>query len=138
MIDIYSQVFTALYNAVKAVDAYPNAVVEDEYPNALPGSFPAVTVAETRYLNDRSLNDSSAREKFARVRYRVRIYSNKQGTRKSEARAIFAITDDVMWSLGFRRQAYTATPEIYHSTIYGISAEYESVVDENGMLYRNQ
>ena len=138
MIDIYSQVFTAIYNAVKASDAYPNATVEDEYPNALPAKFPAVTLAETRNLNDRNLNDSSDREKFARLRYRVRIYSNKQGTRKSEARAIFAITDDVMWNLGFRRQAYTATPEIYNSTIYGISAEYESVVDENNVLYRNQ
>jgi len=138
MNDIYSQVFTAIYNAVKASDAYPNATVEDEYPNALPGSFPAVTLAETRYLNDRSLNDSSDREKFARVRYRVRVYSNKQSTRKSEARKIFALTDGIMWGLGFRRVAYTATPEIYHSTIYGISAEYESVVDENNVLYRNQ
>lgn len=136
MIDIYSQVFTALYDAVKA--EYPKIKVEDEYPNALPGTFPAVTLAETRYLNDRNLNDSSDREKFARIRYRVRVYSNKQGTRKSEAKAIFSVTDQTMWNLGFRRQAYTATPEIYNSTIYGISAEYESVVDENGVLYRNQ
>lgn len=136
MIDIYSQVFTALYDAVKA--EYPKIKVEDEYPNALPGTFPAVTLAETRYLNDRNLNDSSDREKFARIRYRVRVYSNKQGTRKSEARAIFSVTDQAMWNLGFRRQAYTATPEIYNSMIYGISAEYESVVDENGVLYRNQ
>lgn len=136
MIDIYSQVFTALYDAVKA--EYPKIKVEDEYPNALPGTLPAVTLAETRYLNDRNLNDSSDREKFARIRYRVRVYSNKEGTKKSEARAIFSVTDHVMWTLGFRRQAYTATPEIYNSTIYGISAEYESVVDENGVLYRNQ
>lgn len=136
MIDIYSQVFTALYDAVKA--EYPKIKVEDEYPNALPGTLPAVTLAETRYLNDRNLNDSSDREKFVRIRYRVRVYSNKEGTRKSEARAIFSVTDHVMWTLGFRRQAYTATPEIYNSTIYGISAEYESVVDENGVLYRNQ
>lgn len=136
MIDIYSQVFTALYDAVKA--EYPKIKVEDEYPNALPGTFPAVTLAETRYLNDRNLNDSSDREKFARIRYRVMVYSNKQGTKKSEARAIFSVTDQAMWNLGFRRQAYTATPEIYNSTIYGISAEYESVVDENGVLYRNQ
>ena len=138
MIDIYSQVFTAVYNAVKASDAYPNATVEDEYPNALPAKFPAVTLAETRNLNDRYLNDSSEREKFSRIRYRVRVYSNKQNTRKSEARAIFSLVDDVMFGLGFRRQAYTATPEIYNSTIYGISADFESVVDENGVLYRNQ
>lgn len=136
MIDIYSQVFTALYDAVKT--DYPKIVVEDEYPNALPGKFPAVTLAETRYLNDRFLNDSSDREKFARIRYRVRVYSNKQNTRKSEARKIFDITDRLMWGLGFRRMAYTATPDIYDSTIYGISAEYESVVDEHGVLYRNQ
>ncbi|MBP5741279.1 MAG: hypothetical protein J6W59_05965 [Bacteroidales bacterium] len=132
MIDIYSQVFTKLYNGLTGVK------VEDEYPNALPGTFPAVTLAETRNLNDINLNDSSEREKFARLRYRVRVYSNKTTGRKSEARNIFSTADSIMWDAGFRRVAYTATPEIYNSTIYGISAEYESVVDENGVLYRNQ
>lgn len=136
MIEIYSQVFTALYDAVKTT--YPDAVVEDEYPNAYPATFPAVTLSETRNLNDKFLNDSSDREKFSRLRYRVRVYSNKKSGRKSEARAIFSLADATMWSLGFRRQAYTATPELYNSTLYGISAEYESVVDENGVLYRNQ
>lgn len=136
MIDIYNQVFTKLYDGIK--EQFPSAVIEDEYPNALPGKFPAVTLAETRNLTDRSLLDSSEREKFARVRYRVRVYSNKQSGRKTEARNIFSLANDIMFDMGFRRQAFTATPDIYNSTTYGISAEYESVVDENGVLYRNQ
>lgn len=136
MIDIYNQVFTRLYDGVHA--EYPNAKVEDEYPNALPSAFPAVTLAETRNLNDRNLNDSSEREKFSRIRYRVRVYSNKNSGRKTEARKVFSCADGIMWEMGFRRVATTYTPEIYNSTMYGISAEYESVVDENGVLYRNQ
>lgn len=138
MIDIYNQVFTKLYEGLKSQAQFKDLRVEDEHANAKPKTMPAVTVAETRYDNVRTLNDNSGRERYVRLRYRVRIYSNKQNSRKAEARAIFDVADRIMWNMGFRRLAFTSTPELYESTTYGISAEYGTVADETGTLYRNQ
>jgi hypothetical protein len=95
-----------------------------------------VTLDEIENVTVGNLVDSSHEEKFAGVTYRLQVFSNKVGGKKSEAREIFATADSVIRGLGFRRITYTTTPEIYDSTIYSINATYEAIVSADGVVYK--
>jgi hypothetical protein len=133
MIDYMNEIFSTVANAVRL--AHIGTTVTGEYTRQ-PSKFPTVTLDETQNVTVSSLVDSSDEEKHSGLTYRLQVFSNKQNGKKAEAREIFATADKVMLGMGFRRTAYTTTPEIYESTIYSITATYEAVVDVNGVLYR--
>ena len=133
MIDYMNEIFTAV--AVPVREAHPGVAVSGEYTRK-PSSFPAVTLDETENVIVDALEDSSNEETYSGVSYRLQIFSNKIGGKKAEARSIFATADSIMRRLGFRRVGYTATPEIYESTIYSITAIYEAIIDVNGIIYK--
>lgn len=133
MVDKSCEVFTAVATDVRA--KHEGVSVSGEYTRR-PSGFPAVTLDEIENVTVEELVDSSDTEKFAGVTYRLQVFSNKTGGRKSEARAIFATADSVMLGLGFRRITYTTTPEIYESTIYSITATYEAIVGADGFVYK--
>ena len=132
MIDILNQIFTTVADTVRT--NYPTAIVTGEYTRQ-PSKFPCVTLDEIQNVMVPSLIDSSDEEKYSGLTYRLQVFSNKQNGKKAEARAIFALADKVMLSLGFRRITYTTTPEIYESTIYSITATYEAIISIEGYLY---
>ena len=133
MIDYLNEIFTTVATAVRK--AHSGAVVTGEYTRQ-PSKFPTVTLDEVANLTVDTLVDSSDKEAYSGLTYRLQVFSNKQTGKKAEARAIFATADKEMLGLGFRRVTYTTTPEIYESTIYSITATYEAVVDTNGVMYR--
>jgi hypothetical protein len=133
MIDIQNEIFTAVATAVRS--SHKGTTVGGEYTRR-PSSFPAVTLEETENVTVAALVDSSDNERYAGLRYRLQVFSNKTSGKKAEARAIFATADEVMLGFGFRRITYTTTPEIYDSTIYSIVATYEAIADVNGVIYR--
>jgi hypothetical protein len=133
MIDYMNEIFSTVANAVRL--AHTGTTVTGEYTRQ-PSKFPTVTLDETQNVTVSSLVDSSNEEKHSGLTYRLQVFSNKQNGKKAEAREIFTTADKVMLGMGFRRTAYTTTPEIYESTIYSITATYEAVVDVNGVLYR--
>lgn len=133
MIDYMNEIFTTV--AVPVREAHPGVSVSGEYTRQ-PSSFPAVTLDETENVVVYRLEDSSNEESFAGLRYRLQVFSNKVSGKKAEARAIFSTADAGMRRLGFRRTAYTTTPEIYESTIYSITAIYEAIIDANGTIYK--
>lgn len=132
MIDVNNLVFTAVATAVR--NNHLGTKVIGEYTRR-PSEFPTVTLDETQNVMVDRLEDSSNEELFAGVTYRLQVFSNKQNTKKAEARAIFATADAEMRRMGFRRVTYTTTPEIYDSTIYNINATYEAVVSTEGWVY---
>lgn len=132
MIDIMSQVFTRFKADI--TEKYPKCRVINEYVR-VPSKFPTVTFEETKNVTPTSLYDSSMRQKFATLRYRVRIFTNSE-TKQNDARQIFKVADDSMWAMGFNRRFYSPRPEIYQGTIYEIEVTYECTVDENGTIYR--
>lgn len=132
MIDIVSEVFTTVASAAR--NTHPGVTVIGEYTRK-PSKFPTVTLDETSNVTVGRLEDSSNEERFAGVVYRLQVFSNKQGEKKTEARKIFATADAEMRRMGFRRMTYTTTPEIYKSTIYQIDATYEAVVSAAGYVY---
>ena len=133
MLDFQNEIFTTVATEVRSKHA--GTTVTGEYTRS-PSEFPAVTLDEIENVTVASLVDSSDKENYAGLGYRLQVFSNKVGGKKAEARAIFATADIVMLGLGFRRITYSTTPEIYNSTIYSITATYEAVVDANGVIYK--
>lgn len=133
MIDFQNEIFTKVAIGVRST--HEGATVSGEYTRS-PSKFPAVTLDEIENVTVAALVDSSDEERYSGLGYRLQVFSNKVGGKKSEARAIFATADKVMCGLGFRRISYSTTPEIYDSTIYSITATYEAIVDVNGVIYK--
>ena len=133
MIDFENEIFTAVASAVRAT--HSGTSIKSEYIRS-PASFPMVSLSEIDNVNVDSLIDSSHEEKYAGLGYRLQVFSNKEGGKKAEAKAIFKTADDILCGMGFRRRTYSTTPEIYNSTIYSIMATYEAIADTNGVLYR--
>ena len=132
MIDFENEIFTAVATAVRS--AHTGTTIKSEYLRS-PASFPTVALSETDNVNVDTLIDSSGEEKYAGLGYRLQVFSNKEGGKKSEAKAIFKTADEILCGMGFRRRTYSTTPEIYNSTIFSITATYEGIADANGVIY---
>ena len=133
MIDFENEIFTAVATAVR--NAHAGTTIKSEYVRS-PANFPTVALSETDNVNVDSLMDSSQKEKYAGLTYRLQVFSNKESGKKSEAKAIFKTADEILCGMGFRRRTYSTTPEIYNSTIFSITATYEGIADVNGVIYR--
>ena len=133
MIDYQNEIFTAVATGVRS--KYDEVAVSGEYTRS-PSKFPTVTLEEIENVTVATLVDSSNEERYSGIGYRLQVFSNKTGGKKSEARAIFATADAVMRGMGFYSVTYSTTPEIYDSTIYSITATYEAIVDADGVIYK--
>ena len=133
MIDFENEIFTAVATAVRATHA--GTSIKSEYIRS-PATFPTVALSETENVHVDALADSSGAEKYAGLGYRLQVFSNKEGGKKSEAKAIFKTADALLCGMGFRRRSYSTTPEIYNSTIFSITATYEGIADKNGVIYK--
>ena len=131
MIDVSNEIFNAVAKDLRS--AYEGTRVVGEYV-ASPTTFPTVTIDETGNVPIHL--DSATSNKYARVTYRVQVFSNEKSGKRRQARDIFNLLDDVLQSMGFVGATYTTTPAIYNSEVYCITATYEGVVDRNGTIYR--
>jgi hypothetical protein len=113
---------------------YPGIRVVGEFVNS-PTSFPTVTIDEIRNVPEHL--DSANFNKYARVVYRVQVFSNLEGGKRAQARDIYASVDRKMQSMGMFCKTYTTTPAVYNAEVYSITATYEAIIDQNGMIYRN-
>ncbi len=133
MIDYQNEIFTKIATDVRT--KHSGVTVTGEYVRS-PSKFPTVTLDEIENVTVEELVDSSDEEKYVGLGYRLQVFSNKIGGKKAEARAIFATADNAMRRMGFRRVAYSTTPEFYESTIYSIMATYEAIIDVGGVIYK--
>lgn len=133
MIDYENEIFTAVATNVRT--NHPGAVIKGEYIRS-PAEFPMVAFSEIENVNVEALMDSSHKEKYAGLGYRLQVFSNKSNGKKTEAKEIFKTADKVLCGMGFRRRTYSTTPEIYNSTIFSITATYEAIIDVNGVIYK--
>ena len=133
MNDFLNEIFSLVAKQLRNV--HNGIFVTGEYTRQ-PSKFPAVTLDEIENVAALETLDSSRQENYSALSYRLQVFSNKESGKKAEARRIFATADQEMRQLGFRRVSYTTTPEIYESTIYSITATYEAIVDNNGVVYK--
>lgn len=131
MIDYSNEIFNTVATALRA--GFDGIQVKGEYVST-PSRFPTVTVDETQNLPEHL--DSGKKNKYARVTYRVQVFSNKEVGKRAEARTIYNTVDEVMQSMGFFAKTYTTTPAVYNSEIYCITATYEGVIGADGVIYR--
>ena len=131
MTDFSNEIFDTVAKDLRS--AYEGIKVVGEYVTA-PTTFPTVTIDETQ--NVPTHLDSAVSSRYARVTYRVQVFSNLRTGKRRQAREIYSRLDDVLQGLGLFAVTYTTTPAIYNSEVYCITATYEGVVDRNGTIYR--
>ena len=131
MIDYSNEIFNDAATVLR--DAVEGVTVVGEYVSS-PTSFPTVTIDEIS--NVPVHRDSAKTEKYAEVRYRVQVFSNKQTGKRVEARNIFNVIDTRFAELGFTRKTYTTTPDVYNSAVYQITATFDAQIDVNGVVYK--
>lgn len=124
MIDIESAVFDTVFNAVH--DAFPDARIDNGYVETS-AVFPAVSVVETNNVPLKRTNTDNCSENYSRLYYEANIYSDKQNTAKSEAKAIAKVVDDAMKSLKFYRTVMHQLPN-QDRTIFRLYMRYEVIV----------
>lgn len=130
MIDIFDEVFMQTATALR--NKFSKIRVTGEYAQT-PVSYPAVALDEIDNIETEA--DSSDRERYNRVRYRVQVFSNKSSGKRAEARSIQKEIDLIFKSMGFKRTSYSPTPGIINNTVYCITTVFSAVVDENGYIH---
>lgn len=131
MIDNSVEIFNIVASYLRGI--YEDIRVVGEYERT-PTVFPCVTLDEI--ANVPVHTDTAKQNKYAEVTYRVQVFSNKNGGKRSQAREIYNKVDEKLQELGLLCVTYTITPEIYNSEIYSITATHRGVIDRNGMVYR--
>lgn len=133
MIDVENEIFTLVSTAVRA--KYPKIYMTGEYLKS-PPSFPCVSLIETDNQIYRNTRDSGNIENHVQVLYEVNVYSNKTSGKKSECKAIIALIDSEMESLGFTRTLTNPVPNEADATIYRMVARYRAIISKNKTIYR--
>lgn len=131
MIDYSNEIFNVV--AVRLRSIYSGIRVVGEYVQT-PTTFPCVAVDETQNVPVHL--DSATENKYARVQYRIQVFSNLESGKRAQARGIYSEADKVMQELGLVCKSYTTTPQIYNAEIYSITATYEAVFGKDGTIYR--
>lgn len=133
MIDIFNEVFTQTATALRA--KFSKIRVTGEYVQT-PVSYPAVALDEID--NIETSVDSSERERYNRIRYRVQVFSNRISGKRAEARSIQNEVDKVFKDMGFKRTSYSTTPDIINNTVYCITTVFSAIIDENGYIHGSE
>lgn len=135
MIDIESQVLSKISAPLRAIYTNPKIFITDQAVKT-PASYPAVTILEIdNSTYDKSL-DSSGIENHATVSYEINTYSNKATGRKAECKAIAALIDEIMQSIGFKRISLNQIPNLDDATIYRIVSRYRAVVSKDETIHK--
>lgn len=131
MKDIEAAVYTQIAQAVRT--EFPGSYVTGEYVRT-PAKFPHVSLVESDNYISIGHMDTNTGETYSTVMYEVNVYSNKQGGKKSEARAILKLIDGMMYGMNFTRIAMTPVPNLEDSTIYRITARYRAETDGENLF----
>lgn len=133
MIDIETEVFSLISKKVRT--EYPRAYITGEYVKS-PPTFPCISLVEVDNQIYRSTRDSGSIENHAEVLYEVNIYSNKTSGKKAECKAIVALIDSQMETMGFTRTFLNPIPNEEDATIYRMVARYRAIISKDKTIYR--
>lgn len=133
MIDVENEIFNAIATVVR--NDYPSAFVSGEYVRT-PSKFPFVSLIEMSNIAYDRTQSSGGLENHASLMYEVNIYSNKTSGKKSECKAIAALIDNEMATLGFSRTMLQPIPNMDDATIYRMTGRYTAVISKDKAIYR--
>ena len=121
-----ARLFTPIASALRT--SFPGIFVTGEYV-AQPPVFPAVSLELTDDYTSTDHLDTSYREKYSTVTFTVNVYSNLETGKKTQARNILKLIDDMMIGFNFIRLSATPVPNMADSTIYRLTAVYRAETD---------
>ena len=133
MINIENEVFSAVAEAVRKV--YPSVFISSEYIKT-PSKFPFVSLIEMSNTAYDRTQTSGGLENHASLMYEVNVYSNKTSGKKSECKAIAALIDNELATLGFSRTMLQPIPNMDGATIYRMTGRYTAVISKDKAIYR--
>lgn len=132
MIDVEPMILTRVTKKVHS--KFPEASISGEEVRS-PSEFPFVSIVEADNYTYENTVDSGANENHAVLMYEVDVYSNKTTGKKAECKAISALVDEEMLSIGFTRTMKNPIKN-EDTTVYRIKARYTAVVSEEKIFYR--
>lgn len=104
MRDVENELFTVVATTLR--EEFPTIFVTGDAV-AAPTQFPCVAFYEDdNYISQEDM-DSSFEERYATLRYRVDVYSNKVSGRKAEAKSILAVIQPLLYMRNFTRFSMT-------------------------------
>lgn len=130
MIDIEAKVFVAVKSNLP-----PGTDCRDTYQNTQK-KFPLVTVSEIGNVVQDRFEDSAEIENASLLTYEINAFSNSEGNKKKQAKALLRAADAAMAELGFERVYCQPTPNLADATIFRMTARYRAVIDKNETIYR--
>lgn len=133
MINVENEIFSVVEEAITS--KYPDTYVVGEYVKS-PASFPCVSIVEMDNVAYDKTQSSENLENHADLTYEVNIYSNKISGKKSECKAIAALIDNELATLGFSRTMLQPIPNGDDATIYRMVGRYRGVVSKEKVIYR--
>lgn len=133
MIDCENEIFSKVAESVRT--AYPTVFMSGEYVRT-PPKFPFVSLVEMSNIAYDRTQSSGGLENHASLMYEVNVYSNKKSGKKSECKAIAALIDNELATLGFSRTMLQPIPNMDDATIYRMTGRYVAVISKDKKLYR--
>lgn len=129
MVDKSNEIFTLV--ATELRKEFDGITVKGESIDT-PSTFPTATIDEISNvpveIDTRSLNE------YARVTYRVQVFTNGH-SKRADARRIYKVIDEVLQSINLRCKSMSTTPSVYNTNIYQVSSSYEAIVKRDGTIY---
>lgn len=132
MIDCENEVYSMIAARLRRENSLIN--VSSVYLDT-PSSFPHVSVEMKDNAIMAKTMDSGDYE-VSIVTFEINIYSNKEEGRKTEAKKIARVIDDLLKPYNFRRLALTPVPNMEDNSIYRIVARYRVATDGKNFYRR--
>lgn len=124
MIDIESLVFDTVYNQLS--QQFPDADISSGYDEEKAGHLNVVIRQMNSMPYQASATDDCS-ENHVRVSFEAEVTCDKEGTARSECKAVLKAVDDIMQGMKFRR-TYMPQPVNIDRTKFRQYARYEAIV----------
>lgn len=124
MVDCENEVYTKVATALRS--QFPGIDIVGIY-EPVPSSFPHVSF----YEEDNSVvpGNTSDEKEMASVTFLVNVFSNKKGSKKTQAKAIMSAIDEVMFSINAQRLSKLPVENQNNPSIYRLVARYRVFTD---------
>jgi len=132
MIDCENEVYSMIAARLRHENSLIN--ISSVYLDT-PSSFPHVSVEMKDNAIMAKTMDSGDYE-VSVVIFEINIFSNKEEGRKTEAKKIAKVIDDLLRPYNFRRMALTPVPNMEDNSIYRIVARYRVATDGKNFYRR--
>ena len=133
MIDVENEIYDRVADKLRAT--FNGIGIAGEYVQS-PSQFPFVSIVEADNTPLQRTQTSDSGENHATVMYEINVYSNKAKGKKAECKAIVAVVDSEMMTMGFTRMMLNPIQNMNDATVYRILGRYRAVVSKTNVIYR--